>query len=90
MKNFQFSTFNFQLFSLLCTCKNKLFILSSMIEKRISIGNIDPIDFYGINNAKFITCLLYTSIIITDGLAEGTRVITGGYQKISEGSKITF
>lgn len=24
-----------------------------MIEKRISIGNIDPIDFYGINNAKF-------------------------------------
>ncbi|WP_099291895.1 MULTISPECIES: PhoH family protein [unclassified Butyricimonas] len=26
-----------------------------MIEKRISIGNIDPIDFYGINNAKFIT-----------------------------------
>lgn len=29
-------------------------------------------------------------IIITDGLAEGSRVITGGYQKISEGSKITF
>lgn len=26
-----------------------------MIERRISIGNIDPIDFYGINNAKFIT-----------------------------------
>lgn len=24
-----------------------------MIEKRISIGNIDPIDFYGINNVKF-------------------------------------
>lgn len=24
-----------------------------MIEKRISIGNIDPIDFYGINNSKF-------------------------------------
>lgn len=24
-----------------------------MIEKRISIGNIDPIDFYGINNTKF-------------------------------------
>ena len=24
-----------------------------MIEKRISIGNIDPIDFYGVNNAKF-------------------------------------
>lgn len=55
MKNFQFPTFNFQLFSLLCTCKNKLFILSFMIERRISIGNIDPIDFYGINNAKFIT-----------------------------------
>ena len=55
MKNFQFPTFNFQLFSLLCTCKNKAFILSFMIERRISIGNIDPIDFYGINNAKFIT-----------------------------------
>lgn len=24
-----------------------------MIEKRISVGNIDPIDFYGINNSKF-------------------------------------
>lgn len=24
-----------------------------MIEKRISIGNIEPIDFYGVNNAKF-------------------------------------
>ncbi len=24
-----------------------------MIEKRISIGNIDPIDFYGVNNSKF-------------------------------------
>lgn len=24
-----------------------------MIEKRISIGNIDPIDFYGVNNTKF-------------------------------------
>ena len=24
-----------------------------MIEKRISIGNIDPIDFYGVNNIKF-------------------------------------
>ena len=25
------------------------------MERRISIGNIDPIDFYGINNTKFIT-----------------------------------
>ena len=24
-----------------------------MIEKRISIGNIEPVDFYGINNSKF-------------------------------------
>ena len=24
-----------------------------MIEKRISIGNIDPVDFYGVNNSKF-------------------------------------
>ncbi len=24
-----------------------------MIEKRISIGNIDPLDFYGVNNSKF-------------------------------------
>ena len=24
-----------------------------MIEKRISIGNIEPIDFYGVNNSKF-------------------------------------
>ncbi|MDR2130799.1 MAG: PhoH family protein [Odoribacteraceae bacterium] len=26
-----------------------------MIERRISIGTIDPVDFYGINNAKFTT-----------------------------------
>lgn len=24
-----------------------------MIEKRINVGNIDPIDFYGVNNSKF-------------------------------------
>lgn len=24
-----------------------------MIERRISIGNIDPVDFYGVNNSKF-------------------------------------
>ena len=24
-----------------------------MIERKISIGNIDPVDFYGVNNAKF-------------------------------------
>ena len=27
--------------------------MNFMIEKRISIGNIDPIDFYGVNNSKF-------------------------------------
>ena len=76
MKNFQFSTFNFQLFSLLCTCKNKLFILSSMIEKRISIGNIDPIDFYGINNAKFITLKeFFPKLKIT---ARGDEIIIQG------------
>ena len=76
MKNFQFSTFNFQLFSLLCTCKNKLFILSFMIEKRISIGNIDPIDFYGINNAKFITLKeFFPKLKIT---ARGDEIIIQG------------
>ncbi len=34
-------------------CKTKAFIKSFMIEKRISIGNIDPLDFYGVNNSKF-------------------------------------
>ena len=34
-------------------CKNKVIYLNFMIEKRISIGNIDPIDFYGVNNSKF-------------------------------------
>lgn len=34
-------------------CKNKVIYLNFMIEKRISIGNIDPIDFYGVNNNKF-------------------------------------
>ena len=76
MKNFQFPTFNFQLFSLLCTCKNKLFILSFMIERRISIGNIDPIDFYGINNAKFITLKeFFPKLKIT---ARGDEIIIQG------------
>lgn len=26
-----------------------------MIEKKISIGNIDPVEFYGVNNTKFVT-----------------------------------
>ena len=26
-----------------------------MIERKISIGNIDPVDFYGVNNTKFTT-----------------------------------
>ncbi len=34
-------------------CKNKVIYLNFMIEKRISIGNINPIDFYGVNNSKF-------------------------------------
>ena len=76
MKNFQFPTFNFQLFSLLCTCKNKAFILSFMIERRISIGNIDPIDFYGINNAKFITLKeFFPKLKIT---ARGDEIIIQG------------
>ena len=76
MKNFQFPTFNFQLFSLLCTCKNKAFILSFMIERRISIGNIDPINFYGINNAKFITLKeFFPKLKIT---ARGDEIIIQG------------
>ena len=76
MKNFQFPTFNFQLFSLLCTCKSKAFILSFMIERRISIGNIDPIDFYGINNAKFITLKeFFPKLKIT---ARGDEIIIQG------------
>jgi phosphate starvation-inducible PhoH-like protein len=76
VKNFQFPTFNFQLFSLLCTCKNKAFILSFMIERRISIGNIDPIDFYGINNAKFITLKeFFPKLKIT---ARGDEIIIQG------------
>ncbi len=76
MKNFQFPTFNFQLFSLLCTCKNKAFILNFMIERRISIGNIDPIDFYGINNAKFITLKeFFPKLKIT---ARGDEIIIQG------------
>ena len=76
MKNFQFPTFNFQLFSLLCTCKNKAFILSFMIERRISIGNIDPIDFYCINNAKFITLKeFFPKLKIT---ARGDEIIIQG------------
>ena len=79
MKNFQFPTFNFQLFSLLCTCKNKAFILSFMIERRISIGNIDPIDFYGINNAKFITLKeFFPKLKIT---ARGDEIIIQGEER---------
>jgi len=79
MKKFQFPTFNFQLFSLLCTCKNTLFILSFMIERRISIGNIDPIDFYGINNAKFITLKeFFPKLKIT---ARGDEIIIQGEER---------
>lgn len=47
-----------------------------MIEKRISIGNIDPIDFYGINNAKFITLKeFFPKLKIT---ARGDEIIIQG------------
>ena len=47
-----------------------------MIERRISIGNIDPIDFYGINNAKFITLKeFFPKLKIT---ARGDEIIIQG------------
>lgn len=47
-----------------------------MIEKRISIGSIDPIDFYGINNAKFITLKeFFPKLKIT---ARGDEIIIQG------------
>lgn len=50
-----------------------------MIEKKISIGNIDPIDFYGINNAKFITLKeFFPKLKIT---ARGDEIIVQGEGK---------
>lgn len=50
-----------------------------MIEKKISIGNIDPIDFYGINNAKFITLKeFFPKLKIT---ARGDEIIVQGEEK---------
>ncbi|RHR83142.1 PhoH family protein [Odoribacter sp. AF15-53] len=50
-----------------------------MIERRISIGNIDPIDFYGINNAKFITLKeFFPKLKIT---ARGDEIIIQGEER---------
>lgn len=47
-----------------------------MIEKRISIGNIEPIDFYGVNNSKFNLLKAYfPKIKIT---ARGDEIILQG------------
>lgn len=47
-----------------------------MIEKRISIGNIEPIDFYGVNNSKFNLLKAYfPKLKIT---ARGDEVILQG------------
>ncbi|WP_294142863.1 PhoH family protein [uncultured Sanguibacteroides sp.] len=49
------------------------------MERRISIGNIDPIDFYGINNAKFITLKeFFPKLKIT---ARGDEIIVQGEEK---------
>lgn len=64
---------------LFCTCKNKGFILSFTMERKISIGNIDPIDFYGINNKKFITLKeFFPKLKIT---ARGDEIIVKGEDK---------
>ena len=49
------------------------------MERRISIGNIDPIDFYGINNTKFITLKdFFPKLKIT---ARGDEIIVLGEEK---------
>lgn len=49
------------------------------MERRISIGNIDPIDFYGINNTKFITLkAFFPKLKIT---ARGDEIIVQGEEK---------
>lgn len=47
-----------------------------MIERKISIGNIDPIDFYGVNNSKFTTLKeFFPKLKIT---ARGDEIIVQG------------
>lgn len=49
------------------------------MERRISIGNIDPIDFYGINNAKFIILKdFFPKLKMT---ARGDEIIVKGEDK---------
>ncbi|MDR0983273.1 MAG: PhoH family protein [Culturomica sp.] len=50
-----------------------------MIEKRISIGNIDPIDFYGINNSKFDILKEYFPKLKI--IARGDEIIIQGEEK---------
>lgn len=53
-----------------------------MAEKRISIGNIDPIDFYGINNTKFNLLQEYfPKLKIT---ARGDEIIIQGEENETE------
>ena len=53
-----------------------------MTEKRISIGNIDPIDFYGVNNTKFnILRDYFPKLKIT---ARGDEIIIQGEEKDQE------
>lgn len=53
-----------------------------MTEKRISIGNIDPVDFYGINNSKFNLLRDYfPKLKIT---ARGNEMIIQGEEKEQE------
>lgn len=53
-----------------------------MTEKRISIGNIDPIDFYGVNNTKFNLLKDYfPKLKIT---ARGDEIIIQGEEKEQE------
>ncbi|WP_251622156.1 PhoH family protein [Odoribacter lunatus] len=53
-----------------------------MIEKRISIGNIDPLDFYGVNNSKFNLLRAYfPKLKIT---ARGDEIVIQGEEKDQE------
>ncbi|MDR1756387.1 MAG: PhoH family protein [Culturomica sp.] len=50
-----------------------------MTERRISIGNIDPIDFYGINNSKFNLLKEYFPKLKL--IARGDEIILQGEEK---------
>lgn len=50
-----------------------------MIERKISIGNIDPVDFYGVNNTKFTALKeFFPKLKIT---ARGDEIIIQGEEK---------